>query len=36
MKTTMEEDGKPCSLKRFVELKPQLAEGILGKLEGVV
>lgn len=36
MKTTMEENGEPCSLRRFVELKPQLAEGILGKLEGVV
>jgi hypothetical protein len=36
MKETRDDDGKSVNLTRFLELKPQLGEGILNKLEGVV
>jgi hypothetical protein len=36
MKETRDEAGQSVTLKKFIELKPQLGEGILNKLEGVV
>jgi len=36
MKETKDETGNPVSLKKFVELKPQLAEGIMDKLDGII
>ena len=36
MKETRDQDGETVTLKKFLELKPQLGEGILNKLEGVV
>jgi hypothetical protein len=36
MKETRDEEGNTVNLQKFMELKPQLGEGILNKLEGVV
>jgi hypothetical protein len=36
MKETVDDGGQPLSLKKFCEMKPQLAEGILDKLDGIV
>lgn len=36
MKETKDKDGNSVSLSKFVELKPQLAEGILDKLDAII
>jgi len=36
MKETTGEDGLPVNLRVFCDMKPQLAEGILDKLDGIV